>query len=178
MQAQAVEEVILVNELDKPIGTMEKLSAHRQGLCHRAFSVFVFKKENQSIELLLQQRAQKKYHSANLWTNTCCSHPRPSEDILSAAKRRLKEELGLSIALQVIDQFHYIATLENGLIENEIDHVLIGFYQGEPISLNPHEVAATQWIALPQLKKELQASPHLFTPWFKTALHIAENAIY
>jgi len=85
------EQVILVDELDNPIGLMEKIEAHEKALLHRAFSVFVFNDEN---ELMLQQRAADKYHSPLLWTNTCCSHQRDGETNLQAGKRRLQEEMG------------------------------------------------------------------------------------
>src|SRR5689334_9028970 len=120
-----VTQVILVDEQDNPLGFAEKLTAHQQGLCHRAFSVFVLRK-NPEWEILLQQRAQDKYHSPNLWTNTCCSHPLPGETIQSAAERRLKEECGISLPLTIIGRFHYIAELDNGLTENEVDYVLLG----------------------------------------------------
>lgn len=170
----ATEQVILVDENDQPIGTTEKIQAHEEGLCHRAFSVFVFRDEFGS-ELLLQQRAKEKYHSPNLWTNTCCSHPRPGENTLLAAERRLKEELGISVGLQAIGQFHYIAHFNNGLIENEVDHVLIGTLANQEIIPNSSEVQACRWVTLTDLKTELGAYPEHFTPWFKQALDIVSD---
>ncbi|MBS4064591.1 MAG: isopentenyl-diphosphate Delta-isomerase, partial [Chitinophagaceae bacterium] len=130
--------VILVNEADEEIGFMEKMEAHEKALLHRAFSVFVF---NSSGEMLLQQRASEKYHSANLWTNTCCSHPRPGESVAQAANRRLKEEMGFQTPLQKAFDFVYKAPFDNGLTEYEFDHVFIGTYEGS-IEMNPSEVQA------------------------------------
>lgn len=167
----ATEQVILVDENDNPIGTAEKLHAHREGLCHRAFSVFVFCDGL----LLLQQRAAEKYHSPGLWTNTCCSHPRPGEDIVSAGQRRLKEEMGLEVALSVVGRFHYIAKFNNGLVENEVDYVLIGTISEQVITPNSTEVAAYRWIGVDELHKELAEKPGDFTPWLKSALEVIEK---
>jgi isopentenyl-diphosphate delta-isomerase type 1 len=162
----ATEHVILVDENDNSIGTAEKLEAHRKNLRHRAFSIFIFKNEL----LLLQQRAAGKYHCANLWTNTCCSHPRPGEDILTAGKRRLKEEMGIETDLKSVGRFHYIAHFDNGLVENEIDHVLVGFIEDQPIHVNPEEVQACRWISVDDLKNEMAEHPERFTPWLAEAL--------
>ncbi len=168
----ATEHVILVNEDDIPQGTAEKLLAHQQGLCHRAFSIFIFR-QHVTTEILLQQRANDKYHSPGLWTNTCCSHPRPDEDILQAGQRRLFEEMGIQTVLQWAGQFHYIAQFENGLIENEVDHVLTAALTDESFQVNPNEVQAFRWINLQDLQKALVDSPQTFTPWLKQALTIA-----
>ena len=121
------QQVILVNERDEPIGVIGKMEAHKQGVLHRAFSVFIF---NSKGEILLQQRAFNKYHSAGLWTNACCSHPQPGEDSLSAALRRLNEEMGFQTSLEKVFDFIYKVSFDNGLIENEFDHVFIGEYEG------------------------------------------------
>src|SRR5687768_1222605 len=123
-----VSEVILVNERDEAIGKMEKMEAHRKALLHRAFSVFIF---NSNGDMLLQQRADNKYHSAGLWTNACCSHPLPGEETASAAARRLHEELGFSTPLRKAFTFTYRSDFENGLTEHEIDHVFTGIFDGE-----------------------------------------------
>lgn len=172
----ATEQVILVDEQDNPLGTAEKLAAHRQGLCHRAFSIFVIR-QHVTLEVLLQQRASHKYHSPSLWTNTCCSHPRPNEDILAAGQRRLKEEMGIETVLRWLGKFHYIAKFDNGLTENEVDHVLAGTLanKNETIKANPDEVAAFRWISLDDLKHELAAAPETFTPWFQSALEVLER---
>src|SRR6185503_16709121 len=119
--------VILVNEKDEVTGTAEKMEAHEKGLLHRAFSIFVF---NSRGEVLMQQRAPGKYHSAGLWTNACCSHPRPGEKTEEAARRRLREELGFETALTEIFDFIYRAEFVNGLAEHEYDHVYVGEYDG------------------------------------------------
>lgn len=165
----ATEQVILVDKYDNPIGTAEKLKAHQENLCHRAFSVFIFRKTPQ-LEVLLQQRAQHKYHSPLLWTNTCCSHPRPGEDIIKAGERRLREEMGITTALRSLGSFHYIAHFDNGLSENEIDHVLVGWGAEEDITVNPHEVSAYRWVTVEKLQDELLAHPKQFTPWLSKAL--------
>src|SRR4051812_29579171 len=121
------QEVILVNEADEQTGTIDKLEAHRQALLHRAFSVFIFKSNG---EMLLQQRAENKYHSAGLWTNACCSHPAPGEDTYDAALRRLQEELGFTTRLEELFSFTYRTDFENGLSEHEYDHVFAGIYDG------------------------------------------------
>jgi len=168
----ATKHIILVDENDQQTGTMEKLAAHRLGLRHRAFSVFVFRKTNQTTEVLLQQRAANKYHSANLWTNTCCSHPQPGEEIIQAGERRLFEEMGIKATLQHAGTFHYIANFPNGLAENEIDHVLIATGNLTP-TLNPAEVKSFRWISLDELQQEITKNPENFTAWFARALEIA-----
>jgi isopentenyl-diphosphate delta-isomerase len=172
----ATEHVILVDKNDNPIGTAEKLLAHQQNLCHRAFSVFILR-QSDSIEVLLQQRAAGKYHSPGLWTNTCCSHPRPGEETRLAAERRLKEEMGLTIPLRHLGSFHYIAHFENGLVENEIDHVFIGLFQNEEIKPDPEEVQGYQWITIEKLKTALTENPTQFTPWLGQALELVEIKI-
>lgn len=165
----STEQIILVDEDDNILGTAEKLLAHEQGLCHRAFSIFIIR-ERMTTEILLQQRAYDKYHSPGLWTNTCCSHPRPNEDILQAGQRRLYEEMGIKTTLRAIGKFHYIAHFENGLTENEVDHVLIGSLTNETFHPNPKEVQACRWISLPDLQKEMAEHPAQFTPWLQPAL--------
>jgi isopentenyl-diphosphate delta-isomerase type 1 len=168
----ATEHVILVDENDRPLGSAEKLLAHREGLCHRAFSIFVFSND----QLLLQQRAQGKYHSPGLWTNTCCSHPRPGEEVVMAGQRRLKEDMGIDVALKSIGRFHYVAHFENGLIENEVDHVLWGAVETQAIFPDPREVQAYRWIGLHKLYQELNDYPRQFTPWLAQALILIEKA--
>ena len=160
-----MEQVILVNEQDHPIGLMEKMEVHEKALLHRAFSVFVF---NQQGELLLQQRAFSKYHSAGLWTNTCCSHPRPDEKTADAASRRLLEEMGFTTPLEKIFDFIYTANFDNGLTEHEFDHVFIGFYEGA-IKPNPTEVSSFIYSTLALIDAQLITTPHIYTEWFKIA---------
>ncbi len=169
-------QVILVNEQDAEVGSAEKLAAHQKGLLHRAFSIFILRSSpGKEVETLLQQRASSKYHSPGLWTNTCCSHPHPGETMLAAAKRRLQEEFCLEIqALQHLGQFHYTAHFNNGLIENELDHVLAGWYENEIFTPNPAEIQNHRWLSLRDLKIELAQNPDAFTPWLKRALEIVE----
>jgi isopentenyl-diphosphate delta-isomerase len=157
------EHVILVNERDQPQGTMEKMEAHHKAVLHRAFSVFIF---NQNNELMLQQRALHKYHSPGLWTNTCCSHQRMGEDSVSAGMRRLREEMGFETALTFKGSFIYKAPFDNGLTEHELDHILVGHYDGQP-QINPDEVASWRWISMQDLKKHIGQNPDLYTVWFK-----------
>ena len=168
------DKIILVDEHDNKIGEAEKLAAHQQGLCHRAFSVFIFHKENNEWKLLLQKRHPDKYHSGGLWTNTCCSHPRPTETITQAAQRRLQEEMGLQLELTTVGEFHYRTEFDNGLIENEYDHVLIGIMNSpSTVHFNKNEVIDTCWMTAPELLQELATQPKKFTSWFKQALEIA-----
>ena len=157
------EEVILVDPSDQEIGAMEKMEAHEKGLLHRAFSVLLF---NSSGELLLQQRSLGKYHSPGLWTNTCCSHPRPAEKTLDAANRRLQEEMGLQTALSEIFHFTYKAELEDGLIEHEVDHVFIGTTDETP-HLNLDEAMGFQWKNMGEIVKEMKINPNKYTAWFR-----------
>lgn len=161
-----MEEVILVDTNDSEIGKMEKMQAHIEGRLHRAFSIFVF---NSKGELLLQQREKGKYHSGGLWTNTCCSHPRVGEDINEAVHRRLKEEMGFDCDLSEKKTFLYHAKFDNNLIEHELDHIFIGYYNGVPIP-NKEEVENWKWISTKDLKKELEAEPDKFTYWFKFSI--------
>lgn len=158
-----MEQVILVDEQDQPIGLMEKQSAHIGPHLHRAFSVFVFNKKG---ELLLQQRAFSKYHSPGLWTNTCCSHPRDGETVLEAASRRLMEEIGIQCELREIYTFIYMASVGKGLTEHEFDHVLIGQSDEIP-NIDPEEVASWKYMSLDNLKKDIERYPELYTAWFK-----------
>ena len=153
-------DIILVNEEDVQVGTMEKMEVHERGLLHRAFSVFIF---NKAGEMLLQQRALSKYHSGGLWTNACCSHPRPGEKTEDAAARRLFEELGFGTELRFAFSFTYKAAFDNGLTEHEFDHVFVGHFDG-PLRPDPKEVAGTSSFLYPGLKisckTSLKASPH------------------
>lgn len=156
-------EVILVDGQDRQIGTAEKFEAHQQGLLHRAFSIFVF---NSKKELLLQKRAKKKYHSGGLWSNTCCSHPQPDEDTETVAHRRLKEEMGFDCPLREVFSFTYKTEFSSGLIEHELDHVFIGFFDGQP-RLDPKEAEDWRWMSADQLLEEFEKHPESYTYWLK-----------
>ncbi len=155
--------VVLVNEQDHAVGVMEKIEAHKRGLLHRAFSILIYNEQN---ELLMQQRALSKYHCGGLWTNTCCSHPFPNEDLLVAADRRLKEEMGITCELQKHFDFVYKVAFDNGLTEHEFDHVFVGRSSTKP-TINTNEVADWKYISIEELKKEIANDPGHFTPWFK-----------
>ncbi|CAI8315181.1 MAG: Isopentenyl-diphosphate Delta-isomerase [Flavobacteriia bacterium] len=157
-----MEYVILVDEHDAPLGLMEKLKAHEQGALHRAISVLIFNAES---ELLIQRRALGKYHSPGLWTNSCCSHPRDGEEVLAAGERRLMEEMGMKATLQPLFHFRYRAEFDNGLIEHELDHVLVGRSNELP-ALNREEAMDFEWMSLDTVRQEIERKPSQFTPWF------------
>ncbi|WP_213992008.1 isopentenyl-diphosphate Delta-isomerase [Sodalis sp. dw_96] len=162
----AFTEVILVDERDQPLGRMEKLKAHQEGMLHRAVTVYVF---NPAGELLLQQRAEGKYHCGGLWSNTCCGHPAPHEETASAAQRRLYEEMGLSCALTPAFSLQYRLPLSNGLVEHEFGHVFFGI-SGQAPKLNPAEAMAYRYQPLEAVLAETRYNPALFTPWFLLTL--------
>jgi len=160
-----MEEVILVDEFDQQIGVMEKMEAHEKALLHRAFSVFIF---NSKGEMLVQQRALTKYHSGGLWTNACCSHPRPGEDTLQAAQRRLKEELGFETPLKKIFDFTYKAVFDNGLTEHEFDHVFVGYYDGE-VDPDYNEVEDFLFRPVEKINGWTKTHSEYYTAWFLLA---------
>jgi isopentenyl-diphosphate delta-isomerase len=166
-----MEEVILVDESDKPLGVMEKMEAHRKALLHRAFSVFIL---NSKGEMLLQQRSVTKYHSGGLWTNACCSHPRPGEDTGQAAGRRLAEELGFTTQLEEVFDFTYKSEFENGLTEYEYDHVFVGYYD-EDIHPDPAEVCAYKFLSPEAIEAGLAAHPEAYTSWFHLAFPLISD---
>jgi isopentenyl-diphosphate delta-isomerase len=157
------EQVILVNEKDEPIGLMNKMEAHEKAILHRAFSVFILNDNN---EVMLQQRAQHKYHSPLLWTNTCCSHQRAGETNIQAGKRRLFEEMGFEVELKELFHFIYKAPFDNGLTEHELDHVMIGYSNNDP-DINPEEVASWKWMKIEAIKDDMIQNPADYTVWFK-----------
>ena len=157
-----MERVVLVDGNDVEIGVMEKIEAHQKGLLHRAFSVFIF---NNKGEMLLQQRSLKKYHSGGLWTNACCSHPKPFETTISAAHRRLQEEMGFEVKLVKAFDFTYKAAFLNGLTEHEFDHVFIGYYDGA-IEPNFDEVENYAFRTMERIQENIKAYPDFYTEWF------------
>lgn len=167
-------DIILINDQDEEIGTGEKLMVHQRGLLHRAFSILVFNSNN---ELLIHQRTSHKYHSGDLWTNTCCGHPNANEEISEAAHRRLGEEMGFDTYLEFLYKFQYRTDFANGLVENEIDHVFIGNYN-ENFSVNPEEVSDYQWIAVDDLLEQVDLNPEKYTFWFKEILKSNEFLAY
>ena len=158
--------LIAVDRHDRATGTVEKMAAHRNGTLHRAFSIFVF---DPADRLLLQRRASGKYHSGGLWSNTCCSHPRAGEDLLDAAHRRLREEMGFDCGLEAVFGFVYRAALGGGLVEHEFDHVITGRFEGSPAP-DVHEVDDWAWEDVPAIQARLAQRPDAFTAWFQLAL--------
>lgn len=171
-------DLILVNEADEPVGVMEKMEVHKKALLHRAYSVFIFNSKNQ---LILQQRALEKYHSAGLWSNTCCSHPAPGEDIITSAEFRLKEEMGIHTPLRHAFHIIYKAEFDNQLTEHELDHVFVGKYDGEVLP-NSEEVMDISFRSLEEISSEMKSDPQKFTVWFNLILpqlisHLKEKGL-
>ena len=158
--------VVLVDQEDKELGIMEKISAHEEGVLHRAFSVFIF---NEKQELLLQQRSHTKYHGGGLWTNTCCSHPQMGEDVLAAAQERLGFEMGMYCDLEFSHTFIYNIKVENDLIEHELDHVYLGVTDHQP-AINVDEVQDFKWISIQSVLQDIEENSSKYTFWFKEAL--------
>ena len=157
------DKVILVDNNDNQIGLMPKLEAHKKGVLHRAFSVFIF---NNDGELMLQRRALTKYHSPGLWTNTCCSHQKDGETNIISGKRRLNEEMGFDTELFEKTSFIYKAKFDNGLTEHEFDHILVGSYNHSPI-INFTEVDSWKWVSMENVKLDIKDHPDNYTAWFK-----------
>jgi len=155
--------VILVNKNDKKIGLMPKMEAHKKGALHRAFSVFIFNNKN---ELMIQKRNINKYHSPGLWTNTCCSHQKDGESNITAGKRRLLEEMGFCVELNEIGSFIYNVGVDNGLIEHELDYILVGKYNGN-VKINSDEVDNWKWMSLDNIKDDIRTRSKNYTEWFK-----------
>jgi isopentenyl-diphosphate Delta-isomerase len=167
-------DIILVNDSDEEIGTGEKLMVHQRGLLHRAFSILIFNENN---ELLIHQRTSHKYHSGDLWTNTCCGHPNANEEISEAAHRRLGEEMGFDTSLDFLYKFQYRTEFPNGLVEYEIDNVFVGTYN-DSFVVNPEEVADYQWITVDELLENVAQNSEKYTFWFKEILRSDEFLAY
>ena len=155
--------VILVDQEDNPIGTMEKMEAHLKGALHRAFSILVF---NSRGEMLIQKRAKKKYHSGGLWTNTCCSHPLPHENIEATVRRRLHHEMGVDLVPEFLYKFIYQTKLDHQLIEHEVDHVFTAIFNGTP-QINLDEVEDWKFVSMEELRQSIHTNPEEYTYWFK-----------
>ena len=166
--------VILVDDQDRELGEMGKMAAHLRGQLHRAISVCVYDPRGR---MLLQRRAEQKYHSGGLWTNACCTHPRPGESIERAARRRLGEELGIDVPLRYLLRTHYRADVGSGLVENEIVHLFIGLHSGSVIP-NPDEVAEFAWAREHDLRADVAHSPAAYTYWFKHYLEAYGDALF
>lgn len=168
------EYVVLVDEDDNEVGTEEKMAAHQApGQLHRAISVVLFDSRGR---MLLQQRAAEKHHFKSLWSNTCCTHPRPGENVIDAGRRRLGEEMGCDAKLRDVGSFIYRAEdPDSGLVEYELDHVLVGIFNGEP-KINHEEARSARWMHLDAVDSNLATSPYRYTPWFEEVLEIARDS--
>lgn len=162
-----MDRVILVDEQDNSIGTMEKMEAHEKGLLHRAFSILVF---NSKGEMLIQKRASSKYHSGGLWTNACCSHPAPGESIEEATRKRLKYEMGIDLRPEYAYKFIYRTGLDKDLIEHELDYVFTALFDGEP-DVNDREVEDWKYIGMNALREDIAAHPERYTYWFRMIMN-------
>jgi len=165
--------IILVDANDVPVGTASKTDVHRRGLRHRAISALV---RDHAGSLLLQQRNPSKYHSGGLWANACCSHPRPGEETLAAARRRLREEMGVDCALVPLFTTHYRAAVSNGYIEDEFVHAFGGTYEG-PVAPDPAEVSEWKWMPFAELWDDQIAHPDCYTVWFRHYLRAHRDVI-
>lgn len=160
------EQVILVDSADREIGAAAKMDVHTQGRLHRAFSVVLY---NEGGSILLQRRADSKYHSGGLWSNTCCGHPRPGETVSDAACRRLREEMGVECSLEPVTAFLYQTELANGLMEHEYDHIFLGRFSGNPVP-NPEEVSEWRWVPVDAVRDDVTTNPQRYTVWFGQVL--------
>jgi isopentenyl-diphosphate delta-isomerase len=172
--AMSVEKVVLVDSDDRQIGTADKLDVHtKPPRLHRAVSAFVF---NRRAELLVQRRAMSKYHSAGLWSNTCCGHPRPGESLEGAGERRLRDELGLQCSLSALTCCIYTTDVGSGLVEHEYDHILTGLNANDPTP-NLAEVDRWAWIGATELDLKLAQEPQTFTAWFPIVLRALRQGL-
>lgn len=178
--SQASSDLVLVDELDQPIGFLEKQQVHVLGLRHRAFSVVLFRCVDGILQTLLHRRHFDKYHTPGLWTNACCSHAQDGVSLQDLAQRRLAHEMGIEgVPLTYEGSFHYRAALDFGLIEDEIDHVFVGFCEVDAPPFHPEEVAQTLWLGVAHLVLLMQAHPQQFTPWLPLLwAHLAGNGVF
>lgn len=156
-------QVILVDDTDREVGIAEKMEAHRQGWLHRAFSVFIYNSEG---KMLIHRRAGGKYHGAGLWTNACCSHPEPGEDLPTAVIRRLEQEMGMALKTNEVMTAKYRLDMGNGLIEHEFDHVFVGVNDGVPCP-DPEEVQDWAYVDPSYIEDDILENPNRYTPWFR-----------
>ncbi len=169
--------LILVDVLDRQIGTASKLRAHVDGLLHRAFSVVLVRRHGDAWEILLTKRAEGKYHSAGLWTNACCSHPRAGESLDEAVPRRLKEELGIEgVDCREVGSFVYRHVFADGLSEYEYDHTFVAAYDGE-VHPDPTESSDARWVSEDELVAGLCERPDEFSAWCAPAMSLALRAL-
>lgn len=161
-------DIAIVDKKDNIIGFMDKEKVHKENILHRAFSIFVFDKK---MNLLIQKRSKEKYHSAGLWSNSCCSHQQKGEELEQAINRCMENELGVVINKRIsVGKFYYNVKLENGMNENEIDRIYIAFYNGEKLNINKDEIEKVEWINVDKLTKDIESSSEKYTYWFKYIL--------
>ncbi len=165
------DDILLVDEDNNPVGAGEKMDVHRRGLLHRAFSIMIY---NSKREVLLQRRALSKYTCPGLWSNACCSHPRPGDHLLLAARRRLKEEMGITVSLKEMGVEFIYRVKVGDLIENEYDHVLYGQFDGQP-RINPEEAEDWKWMAFADIRKDMKLNSENYTPWFRLIISQGDN---
>jgi len=163
----ADEALILVDESNRAVGTARKTAVHRAGLLHRAFSIFIIDERGR---IVLQQRSRHKYHSAGLWANSCCGHPRPGERTLTAARRRLNEELGISSPLSFGFFSRYQTELDKGMQENELVYVFFGPLTAQP-QPDPAEVAKVELANPAELKRRIAQQPNAYAYWLRHYMH-------
>jgi len=173
IRADDREEVVLVDESDRELGRAPKLAAHRSGQLHRALSVQL---QDRAGRLLLQKRHAGKYHSGGLWTNTCCSHPRPGEAAIDAARRRLGEEMGIACPLSPLFTTRYRADVGTGMIEHELVHVFGGKYDG-PVRPDPAEADGFAWLTPEELAADVARAPEHYSVWFRIYLRDHKSAL-
>lgn len=175
-----IELVTLVNTKGETIGYAEKMDAHLHGQLHLAFSLMIIRSKGEDTEYLLQQRALHKYHSGGLWANTCCSHPRPGEDIVAAAQRRVGEELGIkeTLNLSTIGQIQYKYLLDNQMTEHELDNIIIAYVDDINWQPNPDEVMAAAWWTEHDIITRLNSEPTMFTAWFPKVFNFIKQSVY
>ncbi len=171
------DELVLVDLLDRQVGTASKERAHKEGMLHRAFSVMLWRAGAHGPELLLSRRAEGKYHSGGLWANSCCSHPRAGEDLADAARRRVAEELGATIReLREVGAFVYRAPFANGTTEYEFDHVFVATYDGEA-QPDPTEVSEVRWVPTAHVMHEMLERPQKFCAWVPNVISLVLAAL-
>lgn len=168
-----MDDIILIDHDDCETGTADKLSVHYKGILHRAVSVYIF---NNNGDLLLQQRALEKYHSGGLWSNTCCTHPFPGESNLSAANRRLMEEMGIKCSLSKLLKIYYNVSVGGKLKEHEISHVFYGISDAKPV-LNNTEVMNYKYSSLQSLTSDIKLNNHCYSSWFNYCFPYVQNSI-
>ncbi len=159
------EQITAIENLSaKSFYAIDKLEAHIKNIPHVAISIFVFHEDR----LLLQRRAGTKYHSAGLWANTVCSHPRWNESVHDCAQRRLNEELGWQVPLQRFGSIDYAAKVGE-LFENEHVHCFHGSHNAKNNveTFNPAEVDSIEWLTISEILDQISKRPETFTEWFK-----------